>query len=164
MGIETSYGVFVSGQFNYTKGTASVPFILPTLLSFQGSTHLFGVGSFSYITIERPKSKDPHLFLSYNHPFGPISSGAINGVSNLIYKAANIRQSPGDRKGNHLFRHNLATLLLENGTDKAIISNVLGHSDPCSTEAYLSADTIHLKQCALSVETYPMKREVLNRE
>lgn len=123
-----------------------------------------GNAIYDYITIERPKSKDPHLFLSYNHPFGPISSGAINGVSNLIYKAANIRQSPGDRKGNHLFRHNLATLLLENGTDKAIISNVLGHSDPCSTEAYLSADTIHLKQCALSVETYPMKREVLNRE
>ena len=26
-----------------------MPFILPTLLSFQGSTHLFGVGSFSNI-------------------------------------------------------------------------------------------------------------------
>jgi hypothetical protein len=39
--------VVVSGQFNYTKGTASMPFILPALLSFQGSAHLFGVGSFS---------------------------------------------------------------------------------------------------------------------
>ena len=28
-----------------------MPFILPTLLSFQGSTHLFGVGSFSNIII-----------------------------------------------------------------------------------------------------------------
>ena len=37
----------VSGQFNYTKGTASMPFKLPTLLNFQGSTHRFGVGSFS---------------------------------------------------------------------------------------------------------------------
>ena len=25
-----------------------MPFILPTLLGFQGSTHRFGVGSFSY--------------------------------------------------------------------------------------------------------------------
>ena len=46
-----TYGVFVSRQFNYTKGTASMPFILPTLLSFQGSTHLFGVGSFSKLVI-----------------------------------------------------------------------------------------------------------------
>ena len=38
----------VSRQFNYTKGTGSMPFILPTLLGFQGSTHRFGVGSFSY--------------------------------------------------------------------------------------------------------------------
>ena len=39
----------VSRQFNYTKGTGSMPFILPTLLGFQGSTHRFGVGSFSKI-------------------------------------------------------------------------------------------------------------------
>ena len=28
-----------------------MPFILPTLLSFQGSTHLLGVGSFSILLI-----------------------------------------------------------------------------------------------------------------
>jgi hypothetical protein len=44
--------VVVSGQFNYTKGTASMPFILPALLSFQGSAHLFGVGSFSFIIMD----------------------------------------------------------------------------------------------------------------
>jgi len=39
--------VVVSGQFNYTKGAGSMPFLLSVLLSFQGSTHLLGVGSFS---------------------------------------------------------------------------------------------------------------------
>ena len=31
------------------KATGPMPFILPTLLSFQGSAHLLGVGSFSYV-------------------------------------------------------------------------------------------------------------------
>ena len=29
-----------------------MPILLPTLLNFQGSTHLFGVGSFSYLQVE----------------------------------------------------------------------------------------------------------------
>ena len=49
IGIESPFCVVVSGQFNYTKGTASMPFKLSALLNFQGSTHLFGVGSFSYL-------------------------------------------------------------------------------------------------------------------
>ena len=28
-----------------------MPFLLPELLNFQGSAHLFGVGSFSYIFV-----------------------------------------------------------------------------------------------------------------
>jgi hypothetical protein len=48
--------VVVSGQFNYTKGTASMPFILPALLSFQGSAHLFGVGSFSILELKRNRA------------------------------------------------------------------------------------------------------------
>ena len=39
--------LFVFSQLNYTMDTSSVPFLLPTLLNFQGTTHLSGVGSFS---------------------------------------------------------------------------------------------------------------------
>jgi hypothetical protein len=45
--------VVVSGQFNYTKGAGSMPFLLSVLLSFQGSTHLLGVGSFSILFFSR---------------------------------------------------------------------------------------------------------------
>ncbi len=41
------YDLFVSGQFNYAKGTGSVLFLVLVLLSFQGSTLLSVVGSFS---------------------------------------------------------------------------------------------------------------------
>ena len=43
--------VFVSSQFNYTIYGVSVPFLLPILLNFQGSTHRFGVGSFNNLYI-----------------------------------------------------------------------------------------------------------------
>ena len=45
---KTSLGMAVSGQFNCTKDTGFMPFLLSVLLSFQGYSHLFGVGSFSY--------------------------------------------------------------------------------------------------------------------
>ena len=41
----------VSGQFNCTKDTGSMPFLLSVLLSFQGYSHLLGVGSFSTLFI-----------------------------------------------------------------------------------------------------------------
>ena len=49
----------VSGQFNCTKDTGSMPFLLSVLLSFQGYSHLFGVGSFSnYVTEVNGHRKD----------------------------------------------------------------------------------------------------------
>ena len=49
--------MIVSGQFNYTIESGFYAFLLPILLSFQGSTHLFGVGSFSklYFPLVLPK-------------------------------------------------------------------------------------------------------------
>ena len=42
----------VSGQFHYIKRNAFMPFLLAEILNFQGSTHLFGVGSFSKIDLD----------------------------------------------------------------------------------------------------------------
>ena len=38
----------VSSQFHYTKRNRFMPFLLAEILNFQGSTHQYGVGSFSY--------------------------------------------------------------------------------------------------------------------
>ncbi|ETR69183.1 MAG: hypothetical protein OMM_09824 [Candidatus Magnetoglobus multicellularis str. Araruama] len=79
-------------------------------------------------------------------------------------KAANIRQSKGDRKGFHIFRHHLATALLGNGISQPVISSTLGHTSPDSLEPYLSADFSHLKDCSISIESFPMKKEVFSYE
>jgi len=73
---------------------------------------------------------------------------------------AGIRQNPGDRKGMHLFRHYLATSLLGYGVEQPIISSTLGHQSPSSLAPYLSADFTHLKECALNIERFPVRKEV----
>ena len=77
-----------------------------------------------------------------------------------VFKAAGIRQNKGDRQGAHIFRHHLATSLLENDVAQPVISKLLGHTDPVSIQAYLSADIKHLRDCALSIEDYPLCWEV----
>jgi len=79
-------------------------------------------------------------------------------------KAAGVRQSKGDRKGFHIFRHHLATALLGNGVPQPVISRTLGHTSPASLEAYLSADFLHLKECAINIERFPVSQEVFSHE
>jgi hypothetical protein len=75
-------------------------------------------------------------------------------------KTANIRQNDGDRKGFHIFRHRLLTGLLANDVAQPVISSIAGHTSPKSLESYLSADFKHLKECAISVDSYPVSSEV----
>ncbi|WP_420828431.1 tyrosine-type recombinase/integrase [Dehalobacterium formicoaceticum] len=91
-------------------------------------------------------------------------SGSIGNISNKIMKAANIRQSAGDRRGFHIFRHRVATELLGSGVPQPVISRALGHTSPNSLETYLSADFKHLKECALSIERFPMPKGVFVHE
>ena len=81
-------------------------------------------------------------------------------ISKLIMKVAGIRETEGNRKGLHLFRHRLATDLLGNGIPQPIISSILGQIAPKSLDTYLSADFKHLKECALSIERFPVSEEV----
>jgi integrase len=81
-----------------------------------------------------------------------------------IFKTAGVRQDKGDRKGTHIFRHRVATKLLENNVAQPIISQTLGHTDPTSVESYLSTDIEHLRDCALSIEKYPLDWKVFDDE
>ena len=45
--LQTSCGVVVSGQFNYTKGTGIYAFYIAYIIEFSWFNTLLGVGSFS---------------------------------------------------------------------------------------------------------------------
>ena len=119
-----------------------------------------GNAIFDYITKERPKSSADTIFLTVNAPYRRLHSSNLNAICVSIMGKAGIRQNPGDRKGMHLFRHYLATSLLGYGVEQPIISSTLGHQFPSSLAPYLSADFTHLKECALSIERFPVRKEV----
>lgn len=123
-------------------------------------TPIVGNAIYDYVKQERPQNKDEHIFLCEGAPFYPIHSQTVGHVANKIYETASIRQNLGDKKGAHLFRHNLATSFASQGIPRPVISATLGHSDPNSLDHYLYADITHLRECAISIEAYPIREEV----
>lgn len=119
-----------------------------------------GNAIFDYITKERPKSSADNIFLTVNAPYRRLHSSNLNAICVTVMNKAGIRQKTGDRKGMHLFRHYLATSLLGSGVEQPIISSTLGHQSPGSLTPYLSTDFVHLKKCALSIDRFPVRKEV----
>lgn len=127
-------------------------------------TAIVGNAIYDYLTSERPHTKSRYTFVSQLKPYERLENGSIGNVAVRIMKVAGIRQSKGDRKGFHIFRHHLATTLLENGIPQPVISRTLGHTSPDSLESYLRADFPHLKECAISIECFPVPKEVFYYE
>lgn len=123
-------------------------------------TASIGNSIYDYLVKERPESPDRHLFLGENYPYYPFTAGAVYSHAGKIYKAASLRQNEGDRRGTHLFRYHVATSFLGKGIQRPVISQTLGHASPNSLDSYLHADIIHLKECALSVDVFPLSEEV----
>lgn len=127
-------------------------------------TAVVGNAIYDYLTSERPHTESRYLFVSQNKPYDRLKSRSIGNVAVRIFKAAGIRQSKGDRKGFHIFRHHLATALLGNGVPQPVVSRTLGHTSPDSLEAYLSADFPHLEECSINIEYFPVPEEVFSHE
>ena len=116
------------------------------------------------LTIAAGNALYDYVTLAETRPFGRLSSGSFTHIAAAIMKAAGVRQNPGDRKGFHIFRHRLATALLGNGIAQPVISKIVGHTSPNSLGTYLSADFVHLKECALSIDRFPLRGEVFTGE
>ncbi|MEC1759837.1 tyrosine-type recombinase/integrase [Schinkia azotoformans] len=127
-------------------------------------TAVVGNAIFNYLSSERPHTESRYLFVSQNKPYSRLESRSIGNVAARIMRVAGIRQSKGDRKGFHIFRHHFATALLGNGVPQPVISRTLGHTSPESLEPYLSADFPHLKECSLSIDYFPVLKEVFSYE
>ncbi|MBU3191927.1 tyrosine-type recombinase/integrase [Clostridium bowmanii] len=127
-------------------------------------TAVVGNAIYDYLASERPHTKSRYIFISQNKPYDRLKSRSIGNVAGRIMKASGTRQSKGDRKGFHIFRHHLATTLLGNGVPQPVISRTLGHTSPDSLEPYLSADFPHLKECSISIECFPVLEEVFSHE
>lgn len=119
-----------------------------------------GNAIYDYVTMERPASEEPYIFLHRTKSCGLLSRGSLWKAVSKVYEAAGIRQDEGERQGTHLFRHHVASALAGNGIARPVISETLGHTAPKSLDCYLSADIQHLREYALSIEQFPVSEEV----
>jgi integrase/recombinase XerD len=80
------------------------------------------------------------LFLSYRGK--PLS---LNNINRIV--TAYIRNSGIEKEGScHMFRHTIATLMLENGADIRYIQQILGHTSLESTQIYTHVSIKKLKE------------------
>ena len=122
-----------------------------------------GNAIYDYCALERPDSASDHLFVCSHAPHNGIDKNTIGYLINQVLDAADIRQNEGDRRGTLIFRHRVATKLLENNVAPAVISQTMGHRSPESLNPYLYTDKAHLKECALSIAMFPIGMEVFSR-
>ena len=92
---------------------------------------------------------DGTLFLStYGQALG------LERVAEIVREAVN-DSGIGKRGSCHMFRHTMATLMLENGADVRFIQAMLGHADLKTTEIYTQVSIKALK--AVHTATHPAK-------
>lgn len=115
---------------------------------------IVGNAIYDYLTTERPSYDNEYVFITNTAPLRCVSSDNLRNIASKIMFVANIRQNATDRQGFHIFRHHIATELLNNDVPRPVISKILGHCSPESIEPYLSADFKHLKACALDITKF----------
>ncbi|MDR2001409.1 MAG: tyrosine-type recombinase/integrase, partial [Prevotella sp.] len=102
----------------------------------------------------RPKlTGKNHVFLINEREIRHVSR-QINHICEKILLEAGIINR--ERTGVHLFRHRFGVMLLNKGVPAPVITAALGHSSPSTLDAYLDSDLIHLKECGLSIEKFPI--------
>lgn len=144
-----------AGTISMAQQKTGVPLTLPLPVPV-------GNAIYDYLACERPESGEPWVFLGERKPHLKLESGSIGNVTAKAFEAAGVRQSTGDRKGTHIFRHNAVTSMLAGGAARPVISATLGHASPASLQPYLGADVEHLRECALSVERFPVAEGVFS--
>ena len=140
-------------EIQLVQDKTDVPLTIPL-------TAMVGNAIYDYIVSERPESEDRHIFLGENRPHDPITAGAVFLIASKFYDVASIRMEKGMRRGSHLFRYNAATTFISNGIPHPVASAALGHEDPSSLDYYTFADIKHLRECALSIEKFPVRKGV----
>jgi integrase len=124
-------------------------------------TAVVGNAVWDYIEQERPKNDSEYVFISARSPYDRLNhSTSMSTVAQKIMREAGVRQNNGDRQGFHIFRHHFVSTLLGNGVPRPVISSLTGQTSPQSLDTYLSADFPHLKECAISIEAFPVPKEV----
>lgn len=112
-----------------------------------------------YIMLERPKSKETHIFLASKAPFNPLrGSRSLGNISRKYCRKAAIEKKPG--RDFHSFRRSFASGLSYAGVPLTTISQMLGHSGINSDRPYLSYNEGQILRCALDFTDIPLTKGI----
>lgn len=134
------------------QGKTGNPLVLPL-------RPIVGNAIYDYITNERPQSSEPYVFL-HSQNGTKLNPTFFSKMSYKFFDAAGIRMN-GENRGMHMFRHHVATSLINNGHDTPIVMSVLGHTAPLAVDYYLESNYQQLKECGIDISRWPMRKEVL---
>ena len=102
-----------------------------------------------YITEERPVTKCDHIFVRQFAPYGPFADhAACHSIVSSVFRKAGICRD-GRMAGMHMLRHNAASTMVRNAVPIETIAAVLGHTNPDTTDVYITTDGQKLKECVL---------------
>lgn len=141
-------------KITLTQSKTGAPLTLPLRA-------VVGNAIFDYIKHERiNKETISNLFVNTHCPDKMLEIRSVGCIATRFLAKLNIRANGGER-GVRIFRHYIASKLLQNGAQVRIISDILGHLSPKSINPYIDADLEHLRECGLSIEMFPLGKEVL---
>lgn len=106
-----------------------------------------GAAIAQYLRRDRPRSDSRTLFLRLRPPFCPL--GAQSAISTVVKRALKRAGIRSKRKGAHLFRHTLATGMLQRGASLGEIGEILRHRNANTTRIYAKVDLLALRKLAM---------------
>jgi site-specific recombinase XerD len=135
------------GDIDWVRGEIKILQLKTNKAVVLPLTQKVGEALRDYILNGRPKTDERHVFLRLVRPYTPLkSSVSIGEIYRDCCKAAGLPVS----KSFHTLRRSLATAMVTSGTSIVDVAQVLGDELVDSTKKYISLDSTHLKQCALS--------------
>lgn len=132
---------------NITMQKIKKPITLPL-------TNEIGNAIIAYVKNHRPTSDLPNIFLTHIPPYVRLSPSRLSNIADQVINESGVKLKQEISSGMHIFRHTLASSLLEKGIDLPTVSSVLGHSSMKTTMTYLHIDVETLRECALEVPPF----------
>jgi integrase len=106
-----------------------------------------GAAIADYLSIGRPPCASRRLFIRGKAPL----TGFANSVAicSLVDRALERAEVESEYRGSHVFRHSLATGMLNHGASLDEIGDLLRHRRPDTTRIYAKVDLVALRSIAL---------------
>lgn len=108
--------------------------------------HDVGEAISNYLCHRRPQCSTRYVFVRAIAPFEPFSSSS--SVANVVRNALRRANLNPARKGSHLLRRSLATMMLQEGASLTEIGQILRHQKADTTAIYAKVDLGRLRPIA----------------